>query len=61
MDWRSLLRDLLADRGRILLVTLGVVWGTLSLTVLLASGLAMDGAMQQAPQPRRQSMTCPAN
>ncbi len=32
------LRDLWAERGRVFFVVLGVIWGTLSLTILLAFG-----------------------
>ena len=41
-------RDLAAERGRTMLVVLGVLWGTLSLTVLLAFGGSLDDAMHDA-------------
>ena len=42
---RQRLRDLAADRGRTILVVLGVVWGTLSLTVVLSFGSGFNAAM----------------
>ena len=36
------LAGLAADRTRILVVALGVTWGTLGLTLLLATGVAVD-------------------
>ncbi len=50
------LRDLLHDKSRILLVTIGVIWGTLGLTVLLAFGIAMDGAMNIAKHGQGKNM-----
>jgi putative ABC transport system permease protein len=52
-DWIGQeLRELAVDRSRAALVVLGVVWGTLSLTVVLAFGdgfdRAMNGAMRAA-------------
>ncbi len=41
-------RDLAVERGRILLVTLGLVWGVLSLTVVTAFGTGLDRAMGKA-------------
>ena len=41
-------RRLTAERTRTLLVLLGVVWGTLSLTVVLAFGEGLYGAMHRA-------------
>lgn len=49
MEWlRLMIRDLLADRSRVLLVLLGVVWGTLSLTVVLSFGEGFESAMKRA-------------
>ncbi len=42
------IRDLAADRSRSLLVVLGVVWGTLSLTVVVAFGSELQRAMGRA-------------
>jgi putative ABC transport system permease protein len=41
-------RELAADRARSLLVVLGVVWGTLSLTVVFAFGTELQGAIETA-------------
>lgn len=45
---RQLFDDLWAERRRVALVALGVLWGTLGLTVLLASGKALVEAMHQS-------------
>lgn len=45
IGFRQVLRELGADRARVLLVILGVVWGTLSLTVVLSFGDGFHGAM----------------
>ncbi len=44
------LRDLAADRSRFILVTLGVVWGVLSLSIVVGFGTGFDRAMKQATQ-----------
>ena len=41
------LAGLAADRTRILVVALGVTWGTLGLTLLLATGVAMHAATDE--------------
>ena len=41
------LRELLRERSRVALVILGVVWGTLSLTLLVAFGSEMGSASRQ--------------
>ena len=43
--WRQQLADLTTDRARIMLVTLGIVWGTLSLTIVVAFGSGFGEAM----------------
>ncbi|MBN1420246.1 MAG: ABC transporter permease [Planctomycetes bacterium] len=45
---RQRLRDLAVDRTRTVLVILGVVWGALSLTVVLSFGSGLDLAMGRA-------------
>ncbi len=43
----EVLAGLAADRTRILVVALGVTWGTLGLTLLLATGVAMHAATDE--------------
>jgi putative ABC transport system permease protein len=45
---RQRLRDLAADHSRILLVLLGVVWGTLSLTTVLSFGEEFSRSFERA-------------
>ena len=45
---RQHLRGMAVDRSRILLVTLGVAWGTLSLTVVLCFGDELHSALMRA-------------
>ncbi len=42
------LREIAADRSRFILVTLGVIWGVLSLTTVLGCGNGFDRAMKEA-------------
>ena len=48
--FREYWRALAVDRGRMILVTLGIVWGVLSLTVVLAFGGGLERAMAQATE-----------
>lgn len=49
LEWlRHRLRELVVDRGRVLLVMLGVLWGALSLTVVLSFGQGFRDAMAAA-------------
>ena len=43
-------RHLTVDRGRIVLVTMGVVWGVLSLSIVLGFGTGFEQAMSQATE-----------
>src|SRR5580765_42833 len=47
-ELQELWRELWVERRRLLLVVLGLVWGTLGLTVLLAFGEGFDSAMNRA-------------
>lgn len=48
-EWlRHRARELIVDRGRVLLVTLGVMWGALSLTVVLSFGHGFQRAIAAA-------------
>lgn len=48
-EWlRHCLRELIVDRGRVSLVVLGIVWGVLSLTVVLSFGQGLHAAMTRA-------------
>ena len=54
MSWlpavlRDVLAGLVADRLRILVVALGVTWGTLGLSLLLATGVAMHAPCHPLP------------
>jgi putative ABC transport system permease protein len=44
---RQSLRELAVDRGRVLLVTMGVAWGALSLSIVLAFGAGFEKAMKK--------------
>lgn len=46
--WRRQLEDLGTDRARVILVVLGVVWGTLSLSIVLGFGQGFAQAMGKA-------------
>jgi len=48
--WLRQLRELAVERGRILLVAFGLMWGSLGLTVLLAFGQGLDLAMTTAAE-----------
>lgn len=48
-EWlRHRLRELAADRGRVVLVILGILWGVLSLTVVLSFGKALHQGVTSA-------------
>lgn len=47
---REYWRNLTVDRGRIVLVTMGVVWGVLSLSIVLGFGKGLEQAMSQATE-----------
>jgi putative ABC transport system permease protein len=48
-EWlRHRLRELVVDRGRVLLVVLGILWGALSLTVVLSFGQGFHTAITAA-------------
>ena len=49
IEWlRHRLRELVVDRGRVVLVILGILWGVLSLTVVLSFGQGFHTAMAKA-------------
>ncbi len=56
-EWlRHRLRELAADRGRVALVILGIMWGALSLTVVLSFGRGFHSAMLHAIQASGKNM-----